>query len=295
LRPDTIINRGSITIENHENLSILGETFVNEASGIISVDAVSFADFNSINFSNAGTIDIAAHNVGIAAPDFDTTQVATNSGTILLSTSVVTTDGLTNTASGLIDLTGAGGFHYGFKKPDSTLANQGRVVADAGSGETRVTILVVNDGRFTAKSGTLDFVFAVSGDGAIEIDGGAGLVIGNTLASGEAVTFAGAGASLAIADAAGFAGTIAGFAASDTIDLTKFAYHKSESVVFTENGAGTSGVLTVKDGSSLLNVTLFGQYVASGFGLKTDGAAGTDLTYTPPASRSALQLATAHH
>jgi hypothetical protein len=52
-------------------------------------------------------------------------------------------------------------------------------------------------------------------------------------------------------------------------------------------------VLTVTDGTQHASVTLFGQYLATGFHLKSDGAAGTDITYTPPITQPG-ELAGSH-
>jgi hypothetical protein len=41
-------------------------------------------------------------------------------------------------------------------------------------------------------------------------------------------------------------------------------------------------VLTITDGTSVIAVTLFGQYVAAGFHAAANGAGGTAITYTTP-------------
>lgn len=45
--------------------------------------------------------------------------------------------------------------------------------------------------------------------------------------------------------------------------------------------SGTGGTLTVTDGGTSLSVALFGQYVAGGFALSSDGDGGTLVTYGP--------------
>lgn len=72
------------------------------------------------------------------------------------------------------------------------------------------------------------------------------------------------------------------------LDLGGFKYGASETVKFSENAQKTSGTLTVTDGSLSAKITLFGQYVVGGFHLASDGAGGTNVTYSPPTSHFTL-------
>jgi hypothetical protein len=87
--------------------------------------------------------------------------------------------------------------------------------------------------------------------------------------------------------------TVSGFKATDTLDLAKFAFGSGEKFTFRENKAKTSGALIVTDGKLKAIITLFGQYVAAGFHLASDQAAGTAITYSPPTTHS-VDLATRH-
>lgn len=71
---------------------------------------------------------------------------------------------------------------------------------------------------------------------------------------------------------------LSGFAQTDTLDLASFAA-AGASFFFAENKAKTIGTLTITDGKLQATVTLFGQYVAAGFNLGSDGGTGTAITY----------------
>jgi hypothetical protein len=51
----------------------------------------------------------------------------------------------------------------------------------------------------------------------------------------------------------------------------------------------------VTDGSAKFSVALFGQYMAAGFAVATDGQTGSTITYAEPAQQSPFQLAPGHH
>ncbi|HUN50383.1 MAG TPA: hypothetical protein VMU42_04680, partial [Candidatus Sulfotelmatobacter sp.] len=86
--------------------------------------------------------------------------------------------------------------------------------------------------------------------------------------------------------------TIKNFAApDDAIDLTDLNSTLVGTPQFVQS-SGTSGVLTVTDGTHTAAITLFGQFVASGFHTQTDGGTGTLVTYQPP--QQPLALAAPH-
>jgi len=127
-----------------------------------------------------------------------------------------------------------------------------------------------------------------SGVGLTVSSGGSAMAV--TLKGGT-VTF-GAHAELAVAGTTGIAATISGFSATDTLDFAAFTFKAGENLSFVENTAKTSGVLTITDGALKASVTLFGNYVATGFHSATDHAAGTAITYT--AVTSHVELAGGH-
>jgi hypothetical protein len=67
-----------------------------------------------------------------------------------------------------------------------------------------------------------------------------------------------------------------------------------ETVKFAENAAKTEGVLTVTNGAHSQKLTLFGQYVAAGFHMASDGQGGTDVTYAVPKSGETPLIAGTH-
>jgi autotransporter passenger strand-loop-strand repeat protein len=98
-----------------------------------------------------------------------------------------------------------------------------------------------------------------------------------------AVTMTGTKDRLSVAGKTGVAFIVSGFAKTDTLDLPSFKFSTAEKLVFVENKAKTAGTLTITDGALKATVTLFGQYVATGFHLASDGVAGTTVTYAQPA------------
>jgi hypothetical protein len=77
-------------------------------------------------------------------------------------------------------------------------------------------------------------------------------------------------------------------AAGDVIDVTNLTFAKLKSATFTENAAGTAGVLSVSDGAHSASVTFFGQFLAAnssgsaasaGFHFASNGIAGTNITW----------------
>jgi hypothetical protein len=121
--------------------------------------------------------------------------------------------------------------------------------------------------------------------GATTLNGGTEIVSAGGKIVG-AVTMTGFKNRLSAAGMANTAFAVSGFGATDTLDLASFAFKASEKLSFVENKAKTKGVLTVTDGSLKATITLFGQYVAAGFHLAGDHAAGTTIVYVPPAAHS---------
>jgi hypothetical protein len=107
------------------------------------------------------------------------------------------------------------------------------------------------------------------------------------------VTFAGAGGKLSVA-ASTAALTFSGFKAGDKLDLARFKFTAAEKLSFVENKSKTKGTLTITSGKLTATVTLFGQYVAGGFYLASDGATGTTVTYSSAGATANPDLAIAH-
>jgi hypothetical protein len=104
------------------------------------------------------------------------------------------------------------------------------------------------------------------------------------------VTYAsgGGGGILQLDDSVHFGGLVAGFAQPDLMDLVDIAFH-SGTTSATWAQSGTSGTLTVTDGSHTAHLTLLGQYVASQFNIGNDGQGGTVVTDPPPGDMPLVQ------
>jgi len=118
---------------------------------------------------------------------------------------------------------------------------------------------------------------------ATALSGGTETVLAGGKVAG-AVTMTGTKDKLSVAGTSGIAFGVKGFAKTDTIDLASFKFGSGEKLSFVENKAKTQGTLTITDGALKASITLFGNYVAAGFHLATDGATGTAVTYTQSAS-----------
>ena len=94
---------------------------------------------------------------------------------------------------------------------------------------------------------------------------------GNTF--GGAVTFA-SGGLLQLDASTTFGGQISGFGGSDQIDLRDIAFNSGTTTLgYADNG--TSGTLSVTDGTHTANLALLGTYTAASFAISVDGHGGT--------------------
>jgi autotransporter passenger strand-loop-strand repeat protein len=79
-----------------------------------------------------------------------------------------------------------------------------------------------------------------------------------------------------------FVGDIARFASppfvTEEIDLRDIAFGPNTKLAFIEAPTGTSGTLTVTDGTHIADLTLLGQYSTADFHLASDGHGGTIVT-----------------
>jgi hypothetical protein len=124
--------------------------------------------------------------------------------------------------------------------------------------------------------------------------GGGSAVIAGTMGAGQTVRFTGAPATLALNNLPGFQAAISGLAnTSEKIDLGGFTYAQTETRAWVQSGS--SGTLTVRDGTKTASLTLIGVYTTSNFVLSDDGHGGTFIV-DPPAGEApaaALRLAEA--
>jgi hypothetical protein len=97
--------------------------------------------------------------------------------------------------------------------------NSGTLAKTGGTGTSTVADSVTNTGVIEAASGTLTFLDPLLGTGALQIDAGATLDVGNISAS-QSVTFTGgAGATLQLEATTPISGSFTGFGAGDRLDF----------------------------------------------------------------------------
>ena len=102
------------------------------------------------------------------------------------------------------------------------------------------------------------------------------------------ITFAGSGA-LVLMDVDTFSGTIAGLSdANETVHLRDINF---ASMTHSYSSSGTSGTLTVTDGTDTATLALIGQYTAASFHFAADSNGGTYL-WDPPADHTPSGLVT---
>jgi autotransporter passenger strand-loop-strand repeat protein len=154
-----------------------------------------------------------------------------------------------------------------------------------GSGGSDIIVSGTASGTIVG-SGGFELVSAGGVDSAVTISGGFFEVQSGASTGSGAVTFAGAGGLLLLDASQSFNGLVAGFSASDYLDLKDITFGASTSLSFTEAAGGTSGTLTVTDGSHTANIALLGQYTAASFTKASDGNGGT--TISDPTAGAAL-------
>jgi autotransporter passenger strand-loop-strand repeat protein len=247
------------------------------------------------------------------AYDFTARTIDVNSQT------AVTSDGKVDTFSGVESVRGSlgndvfvtdGAVAYavdGGGQGDDTLvfsgvAKSAATLAYTSNGIVTITVGGVVNGAVVSSGGELQAYGAVSGDtirsgGAVYVFSG-GTVGGTTLDGGfleilsggtagiSQIGFTSAGGTLQLDDSVHFNGVISGFDQGG-IDLRDIAFGSGTTLGYTD--FGTSGTLTVSDGTHTASLHLLGQYVEANFTKQSDGAGGTLIT-DPPVTLDALTL-----
>jgi hypothetical protein len=161
------------------------------------------------------------------------------------------------------------------------IVNDGVIKVIDGSG------LTVLSGTNLTNAGTI----SVAADSTVSVDGalmGAGSV--DLEASGSVANVAGAtsnaffysGATnetLSLSDSVAFNGTIVGFTTNNVLDLVDMTAGGGSLVGYAPNADGTSGVLTITDGSATDHLTFEGSYRIGNFTLGVNSAGGSKLTF----------------
>ena len=276
----TLVNQG--TINANKSLALV----INTGSNTI---------------TNSGTLE------GTSTGGLDIESDVSNSKTIeALGTNakVVIEGAITNMATGLILASGSGANVdlEGATVSGGTLKTSGKNavietvggsvnVLDGGtisSGSTveinvgttlTLTGTVINSGALLVNGGTLDIDGILTG-GTVNIGGAGKTEI--TQASSENVAFlANSIGQLLLDQPTSYTGQISGFGAntSQSIDLSNLDFAAGVQVSYAaNNGANTSGVLTVTDGTNTDQLNLTGTYTLANFDVASDGNGGTLLT-----------------
>jgi hypothetical protein len=168
-----------------------------------------------------------------------------------------------NTAAALVIDTGT-----------AAVVNAGTITAAAAGGVT-IKSAVANSGTLAVTAGTLTVNGAVTGAGKATIAGGTADFLSTF---SQNVAFTGTTGVLELAKSQTYAATISGFSLTGgtSLDLADIAFTSGKTkATFVENGAKTSAVLTVTDGTHTSHITLAGNFSASTFTVSSDGHGGT--------------------
>jgi hypothetical protein len=125
------------------------------------------------------------------------------------------------------------------------------------TGGLQISDAVANSGTIAANGGNVTVTGALSGAGQVEIFGGNSATLGSSATNGVTFEASSANAELILNAAQGFSGKVTGFAASDSIDLSNFAFATTSITKITGTGAvGTTTDVTLTDSASRLTETL---------------------------------------
>ncbi|HUO11923.1 MAG TPA: hypothetical protein VMU37_04120, partial [Caulobacteraceae bacterium] len=235
----------------------------------------------------AGVIDAKGPGVGYGLYLDNTSTAITNSGLIEATESGLLTinDAVTNGSTGKIEASG------GAVVVNAAIANQGLIEATAG-GTLNIDAGVNSTGAGAIESDGGDVVVNTGVSGGLAINGG----VMDLTQSGVAnnVSFLGAG-TLRLDQSQSYTGSVTGFSKTGTnaLDLSDISFVGAAEATFVENAGGTSGVLTVTDGSNTAQITLLGNYSTSKFVTSSDGHGGTKVV-DPSAPAAASTAAPIH-
>jgi autotransporter passenger strand-loop-strand repeat protein len=173
------------------------------------------------------------------------------------------------TASGLTISNGGVEVLYAGGVESGTTISLGGIVGDYGSS--------IND---TVPSGGELLVFSGAAVSGATLSGGLVEIRSGGIAGQINFSAGGTGGTLQLDDSAHFSGTISGFGVPGDIDLRDISFLGSGTTLG-YNDQGTSGTLTVSDGTHTATLNLLGHYVAGNFVAQADGNGGTLITDPP--------------
>ncbi len=161
----------------------------------------------------------------------------------------------------------------------SAITNAGKLEKTGGTGVTNIAPAIANTGTIKTTAGTLELSGAVTGTGADKVVGAATLEFAGSVAAGQTLWFSGAGGTLELLSPNTFSATISDFdlggATGDSLLLASPWTYAS----FSENSAGTLGVMTLHNGATTATLSISGNYNAANFDHTTNAAGQTVITY----------------
>jgi hypothetical protein len=150
----------------------------------------------------------------------------------------------------------------------STIFNAGVIQAN---GALTIESALANSGKLVAQLGVLTLARAVTGDGVVDVRGGA---IDAEGAFTENVTFFGGGGEVELAQSRRYTGAITGFTANGatSLDLRDVGFVSAEEASF--SGTSRYGILTIADGAEVARIALIGNFTRTTFVASSDGRGG---------------------
>jgi hypothetical protein len=249
------------TFAGQGNISV---ALVNGASGVI--DAMSSTQAAYAIYLNSGTADT---NDGLLE--------ATSSGTLNIN------DTLTNDSTGKIEA------NSGAVNVNANISNAGLIAVNGAATLTIASGVGVTDtgaGKIVAYGGTLVVNGSVTGD--LDVDGGVVDLTQSNVSNN--VDFLGGG-KLELNQSQSYTGQISGFSktGANRLDLTDIGFVTgATTATFVEDSGGTSGVLTVTNGSATANITLVGNYSSQTLTTGKDFNGDTIVIATTPPGPNAV-------
>ena len=328
---DSFVNLGTISVSSGSGLTEIDARLTNNNSGILNIatGTLSLQGENNIlagTVTGEGTLIIGIPGNGgdIPTTTFGELTIANTTKINITNAIVNQTDNLTLLDTGTGSTVGTFTIeadstynitnNFGITGSDTTgnwqtITNKGTLAKTAGTGFSQIGVAIDNQGAIVVESGFLSLAGPLSGNGYVYIGNNStlDLTASSPVPSTNFIDFENynAGqtvsnnATIAIDDIAGVASgaEIAGFdiGSNNTIDFQLLSYSNQyrASFVYT-NQQSLIGNLTITEGNKaavLEQVTLFGNFVNSGFQIATDGSGGTAITYTPPSQAQHSGLA----
>jgi hypothetical protein len=269
---------------NSNELDITGGTGAGANAGTIAIADGAKLGIEGAAFNNTGTLEVT----GAGGLTITSTTITDSAGAMIkalasgshidLDTAVITGGKVSTVLGSSIDTLNS----HASSITGATVTNAGTL--EANHGDLTVTGAVTNTGILAAANGShLDITGAVTGAGTATIASSGLLEFG--AASSAKVAFLDATGTLQLDQAttltSKFTGTVTGFAlGSDAIDFGAINFTTGDAQLsFAENGAHTSGVLTVYDGTHTEALTLVGNYVLADFHAVQDIQHHVDLLF----------------